>query len=522
MKKTFLLSTLTDKVICLVALFSFLSFNHVAAQYTNESLLYARSSIYGTARTAGAAGAFGSVGADLGAISINPAGLGLYRSTDIAVTPSIVVNNNEGQLDGSFSNQGNVKFNFTQAGMVFTKLFHKQTSGNEFSFNTTRLNSISFGLSYQRQAGFSRTQYFEGYNNTNSGIDAFTDYVNSTHQPLTPDNYPIEMLLAYDANLIGYNSINGSYFSNARGPIAQVGKITSKGGIDQVEFNIGGNVSDKFYFGLGLGVPILTYFNDAAFGEYNSGDSASAFQDYTFGYSLRNTGVGVNAKFGFIYRPATWMRFGVAYQIPTFWSITETYSTYIAANFDTAYYPIDAYADPFKYKLRSPMKGTASLSFFLKEHGFFSFDYEFQNYGASRFDFGSQFKNEATQVNALEKKNFTFGHVLRAGFEGAYKTLRVRVGYAFSSTPYKKDALVKGYAAARNNATAGIGYRGNRFYVDFAYVFGFMKDADNPYADFEVRNTLTSHTMFLTLGYKISKDNPPVKKKQAREPRMSF
>ncbi len=46
-----------------------------AQDYNALSLLYARSGINGTARTAGVADAYGSIGADLGSLSTNPAGL---------------------------------------------------------------------------------------------------------------------------------------------------------------------------------------------------------------------------------------------------------------------------------------------------------------------------------------------------------------------------------------------------------------------------------------------------------------
>ena len=42
---------------------------------------------FGTARAMAMAGAFTSLGADLSSMSINPAGLGMYRHGDISITP---------------------------------------------------------------------------------------------------------------------------------------------------------------------------------------------------------------------------------------------------------------------------------------------------------------------------------------------------------------------------------------------------------------------------------------------------
>lgn len=505
---------------CLFLFFLLTAKNIFGQTYSDEALLYSRSSLTGSARTTGTGGAVGSVGADLGSIAVNPAGIGLYRSSDVCITPSININHNEAQFNGSFKNQSVTKISFNQAGIVFTKVLKKAVSNNEFSFNSVKLNTFSFAINYQRQTNFSRTVNFDGYNSSNSGIDAYNYYLNSTKNPLNTDNYPVEMVLAHQTNLIGYDSISGNYYSNVHSPLQQAGTIATKGGIDQIDFTLGGNVNDKFYFGAGLGIPILTYFNNCSFSEYNTKDSLSGFQDYTFSTNLRTTGVGVNAKFGIIYRPTAWMRIGVAYQIPTFYSITESYSAYLTTTFDTSYSQLSAEAYPFKYKLRSPMKGTVSASFYLKEHGFFSMDYEFQNYGSSRFNFGTDYKSFTDQTNADEKKYYTFGHVVRAGFEGAYKSLRARVGYSFSSTPYKKEFINKGFAETTHNATLGLGYRGKHFYADFAYVFGFTKDATSPYADFEVKNTLISHRMLLTLGWKIFREENAVKK--TRQPKMNF
>ena len=72
-----------------------------AQSYNDLGLLYSRSGISGTARSVGSASAYGSVGADLGSISINPAGLGLYRSTDISFTPGLFINKNKADFDGT-------------------------------------------------------------------------------------------------------------------------------------------------------------------------------------------------------------------------------------------------------------------------------------------------------------------------------------------------------------------------------------------------------------------------------------
>lgn len=491
--------------------------SRLAAQsYNDEGLLYIRSGTFGTARTIGAGGAFGSVGADLGSLAINPAGIGVYRSFDFSVTPMLDIQKNEAQFNGSFKNQSATRPAITQGGIVFTKLFKR--NANEFSFSSNKLNSISFAINYQRRNTFSRSQSFTGYNTNNSAIDAYVAYANSTGAPINFDNYSAAVVLAQSAGLIAYDTFTNSYYSGVLAPLQQSGTFNTRGAIDQVDLTFGGNINDKVYFGATLGIPIATYVNTASFKEVNVYDSTSAFWDYTFESSLRTSGLGITGKFGLIYRPVAWARIGLAYHMPSFYSLTESYSTTLTANYDSGYYYLPADAYPLKYKFRTPMRGVASASFYFKEHGFFSVDYEFLNYGSARFNLGTGNKTATDQINSLQKSTYTFGHVVRAGVEGSYKTLRVRGGYSFTSSPYNKASVTKGFTAARHTASAGIGYRGRRFYADLAYVFGITKDVNLPYADWEVKNTLISHSLFLTIGWKISKDNAPVRKKAAQRP----
>lgn len=491
---------------------------HAFAQsYNDDAVLYSQNALLGTARTAGTGGAFGSVGADLGSLAINPAGIGLYRSMDFSITPGLLINKNEAAFDGSFKNQSATKLVFSQAGIVFTKLYDR--SSNQYSFNPNKLNSFSFGITYQRKNNFSRTQSFYGSNSSNSGIDAYTNYVNSNHLPIDVNSSLPEIYLAYQTYLIDYDTINQNFFSNVRAPLAQSGTITTKGGTDEVNITMGGNVSDKFYFGFNIGIPILTQLRTTAIKELNTGDATSSFQEYVYNSSIRTTGLGVTGKLGIIYRPAAWVRVGLAYHLPSFYSISESSSYNTVATFDSFYSTLpDNLGYFFKYKMRTPMRGVASTSFFIKDHGFFSVDYEFLNYGASHFNLGSAYQSDSKYYNDFQKAHYTFGHVVRAGFEGSYKSLRVRTGYSYSSSPFKKADRLPGYTGDKHNATLGIGYRGKRFYADAAYVFGITKDVTYPYADFEVKNTVTSHAILLTIGWKISKDATSARRRQAPAP----
>ena len=50
---------------------------------------------FGTARSAALGGAFTSLGADLSSMNINPAGLGIYRGSEVGISPSLTWSNME-------------------------------------------------------------------------------------------------------------------------------------------------------------------------------------------------------------------------------------------------------------------------------------------------------------------------------------------------------------------------------------------------------------------------------------------
>ncbi|MBQ6870273.1 MAG: long-chain fatty acid transporter, partial [Alistipes sp.] len=98
---------------------------------------------YGTARSAALAGAMTSLGADASCMSINPAGLGMYRSNEITVTPMMTfaraTNNGVAGFEGNAKN----RFAIGNFGMV-AKLRESSTG----------VTAINMGLAYNRLADF--------------------------------------------------------------------------------------------------------------------------------------------------------------------------------------------------------------------------------------------------------------------------------------------------------------------------------------------------------------------------------
>lgn len=482
--------------------------------YIDAALMYARTGIEGTARTTGMANAYGSVGADLGCININPAGIGLYRSTDFSITPEIKIGNNEATYNGSHQNSSHPKVYFTQAGVAWNirPKGAPQSDGDSIvtGFEAPRvLRSMTFALNIEGSSYFYRSQQFGATNSNHSMIDNYVGYVNQTNQPISFNAYPPELVIANAAGLFQYNSVTG-YYSNVRAPVIQNGSIDTKGGVQKINLAYGANLSDKVFLGFGIAVPILSYSITPSFSENsaNGTDSLTRFQHYDVQSELSVSGYGFTANLGVIYRPVNWVRIGASYQLPTWYSMSENYSTTTNVDFDTASASYAAsYPDVLRYKMRLPMKGTASASFYLKQAGFISFDYEFQNFGATHYRFPDDSTGLSNQLNKQIKDTYKLTHTFRVGIEGSIKVLRLRAGYAYQTSPFKKDQFTPGYPEYRHYASAGIGVRLKNFYADFAYVLCYTKDASYVFASDPVYNTYLNHSLLLTVGWKLTRNN---------------
>jgi hypothetical protein len=488
-----------------------------AQDYPGLSLLYSRTPLAGTARSIGSGGAYGSVGADLGSIGINPAGLALYRTADFSLSGGLQLANNEAVYDGSTTNAKVVKPYLGQIGIEWTKVLKKPSQEKEMGFSGHLLHSFTFAFNYQQQALFGRTQNYN-YNNTQSSlIDNYTNYLNNGGSVY---DFP-EIYVANYANLVGYNAVTNKYYSNITAPVFQQGSTTTAGSSNKIDIAFGGNILDKLYFGIDIGVPFLNYSISQSFGE-TPGNQAGIYQGYNLWSTYTNRGVGINGSLGLIYRPAAWVRVGAAFHLPTWYSINENYS--FGVNVDTGGY-VYQYSSPqapdTKYGLRTPMQGDAGISFYYKQYGFLSVDYSFQNYGSSRIHFPGDSTNLGAQVNSAIKSTYKYGHNIRAGVEATIKVLRLRLGYSYNTSPFKKGQEVSaGYNQSVNQATAGIGVRLKNFYADFAYAYGFTKDASIPYYSDAVNSTLVTHNFILTLGWKFSEagNNTKPKKKKTYNP----
>src|SRR4051812_28389710 len=87
-------------------------------QLPEDVLRYSYFPQHGTARNLAIGGAMGSLGGDLNALYVNPAGLGLYKTRELVLSPGIMLNYNKADFRGTNTKSNKSGFDLGTSGVV--------------------------------------------------------------------------------------------------------------------------------------------------------------------------------------------------------------------------------------------------------------------------------------------------------------------------------------------------------------------------------------------------------------------
>lgn len=481
----FLMITKMKELIKRYAVISILMITYVAIEaqynYDAEAIKYSMYEYKGTARTAGVAGAFSTVGPDAGGINLNPAIVGTFRTSESTVSLNFMNSSSKSNYLNKNSTENKFKVSAQQFCIVFAS-----TLGNAKKSNLV-LKGIGFSLSANRIADFNNLVYFEGKNRTNSIVDQYVYFLNAypyINLPVNYTNFPADYVLANQSKLVNYNDVFNYYSSAAGGgqPNYQTGAIKTTGGITDFSLALGFNLWDKLYIGASIDAPYLNYKRAYTYTEEDKDDSIAGFRKLEYNETYRAQGFGFNGKLGFIYKPFKLLRIGASIASPTYYNIKEQYSYSMEHTTDSSVLSVESPLGGFQYTYKQPYRFNAGASIFFDKYGFFSLDYEMVNYALNKYNFGTKYKDQAAYYNdTLIRNKYKISHQIRAGIELAYKTGRVRFGYSYQFSPFKKGIAVEGADLNRHLISAGLGYRGKRLSIDLAYVHTITRDYFAPY-----------------------------------------
>ena len=405
----------------------------------------------GTARYVGMGGAMTAIGGDPTAVMDNPAGLGLYRRNEIAMTIDETIDRTQ-QLDSRDSYQRERFMVPNVAGIMAWGSPNKQRGMifNNFMFSYNRLASFNRDIVTQgTQLGMVQTicNITNGLPESNFDQDkvwedtkiawlSILGYETYLINPTTNDQWtPVD------------NFTNGSL------------SISESGNYDQYTFSWASNINNQWHVGLSLNVPTLSYTKNISILETNRINSAELKSMYYV------SGVGVSGSIGLIYRPIRSLRIGASFHTPTVLGLSvqtegDMYST----------------VDNLQYETLTPASGVQTS--------------EIVSPLRTSFSVAGQIGNEALislQYDYAHSAYMEDLHTLRIGAEAqAYRGLFFNAGYVYESSFLREDPIWMlayneirtdmdyRYTANTQYASLGMGYRGDLVVAQMAYQYGWQ------------------------------------------------
>ena len=500
------------------------------AQGEMDAYKYSQSDLHGTARYSSMAGAFGALGGDVSSMTTNPAGLGIYRSAEVVTTLDLSFFNTTTNWTGINTDASKTKFNFDNIAYV----------GYFPTGSMEGVKSWNLGFAYNRIKNFNRNYTMSGNPNASiANYSAEKSYgirvndlilVENKYDPYNNTSLPWLSILGYEAGfhdvIPGKNDEYQSDFGYNSWPDEAQMTVVEKGAIDQYDFSLATNISDRVFLGASLVLTDINYSQKTFYDEFFGSADRLHLNNYL---STEGSGYGVNV--GAIVRPVDFLRLGVAYNSPTWYKITEYYYAEAGSVINDVGYKANTPDDRdyyVEYELRTPDRWIFSAAGILGQSALISVDYELTNYKSVRlYDWnGLGMHGDNDKI----KSHFRTSGVLRVGTE--YKVtpqFSIRAGAAWANSPVK-DGLKNGdeevFTAGTqthytiddgtNYYTAGFGYRFTpNFYMDVACVYKEQKEsafafskvydkAGNLWVDSTPAELKTKTTRIaVTLGYKF-------------------
>lgn len=509
--------------------------------------------LYGTARSMAMADAFVSLGGDVASASINPAGLGMFRSSQVTFTPLVTVQRSSSSA-AAYKDNGKTRVALADLGLVY----------NAYNGSGT-VTGVSIALGYHRVADLNyRTSYqwttpFDGKNAGPSLPNLLAGQL--TQEGIYPDKegslgyygdrYPDlwGAMMAYDTGLIyPYEDADGSYWdADMIGHNATIGHFFDMESIGSInEFYLAGglNLGNEFYIGATIGIQSVAQKKHVYYGETyrykengsnvpavnRDGQQLISQADFmNYNQASRISGTGINFKIGAIWRPTQSVRVGVALHTPTYYWLEHEYggqmATQIYNNDEDKYYhptaePGGTWVDPNDaWQFNTPTRLMFGASYAFGTRGIVSVDYERDWYNGIRVsDEPWWIPDPDEYAGEVFKHSFRGTNTVRIGAE--YKPLErwsLRAGFAYTNSMLRHGgSYFAGPVPDKTYyITAGTGFQlGRGVTLDLVYQYGrmdthayrlFYADSGESLLDAAepVSTRHTRHNIAFTLGFRF-------------------
>ncbi len=471
------------------------------AQTPEDALKYSWYPQNGTARNLAIGGAMGSLGGDLTATYVNPAGLAFYKTGEVVFSPGFLLNKNKFNFRDTRSSNSKNGFNLGPTGLILGGTADKG-----------RTSSGAISLAITQTVNLNNVIHYNGLNNLSAYTETFAEEF--ARSGLTIDEVlnlnskrPYGAAPAIYSYLIDTATVNGkTIVKAATDKILDAGQALrqdfykkTSGGIYEAALGFAVNQKDRWMFGGTLGIPLVNYNSSTVVKEADTSNNATnGFNSMEYHDDFKTTGAGVNLKIGAIFRPQQYIRIGLAVHSPSFMWLREERSTTLSTKAEGPYL-IDStvsshsftngQAGRTKYIQSSPWRAILSASYVFREtadvsrqRAFITADVEYVNHKGSRFANNNKGATDADNayakdLNNVVKEIYKGTLDFRVGGELKFNTLMGRLGFAYYGNPYNDSQL----KARKMLLSGGLGYRNKGFFLDLTYIYNMSKDVNFPY-----------------------------------------
>jgi hypothetical protein len=525
-----------------------------AAQDTYESARLLGSDLNGTARYVGMGGAMEALGADISTISTNPAGIGLFRHSNISASFGLVSQQDAEKFDGL----DKTNMSFDQAGFVYSMRMDRSSYIN-FAFNYHKSRNFDQILSAANQAVWDASSNLLTAEKENQGCyvidwnksdDALIGYQgNREAMNFSQLDWLNANVLADEVKFVDEQ---GAYKDLVLSPIAA--DIWSfdrahRGWISDFDFCFSGNSNDRFYWGITFGLHDVKYRGYSQYVEGLSFMDGSDAGKVAYGDARDIDGTGFDVKAGVIFRPIeeSPFRIGLSVATPTWYDLKTSNVTAIINNSAMGEildnnFEFDGWTDSgdisnrYDFKYFTPWKFGLSLGHTVGSMLALGASFDYSDYGASKnrvndgshYDWYTDNYYEDSYTDEPMKRNteqvLKGVATVKLGAElKPIPELAVRLGYNYVSSAYDekgvRDQTINSYGVyyastsdyvnweGTNRLTCGLGFKAGKMNIDMAYqysstngkLYPFQPDLTGTVKPASVSNK--RHQLLLTLGY---------------------
>jgi hypothetical protein len=265
-------------------LFLLLPAADVFAQVPEDAVRYSWYPQNGTARTMAIGGVMGSLGGDITAMYVNPAGLGFYKTREFVLTPGFSMDRLKTNYRETTTEEKKNSFGFGPIGYIEGR-----------SSRQNRKNSTAFGIAFTQTANFDKVIRYKALNNYSSFSEQLAEEFAKSGRSIddvlnTMSPFPYTSALGLYTYLIDTVRTGNSVqvrgvtenLLDAGQALQQEMYKTNSGGLYELALTAAHNSDDKWFLGGTVGIPIVNYKSHTEFTETDtSSNNRNGFKSFT-------------------------------------------------------------------------------------------------------------------------------------------------------------------------------------------------------------------------------------------------